>query len=260
MSAHRHLVLFSGGVASWAAARRVLEATGAPPTLLFTDTRTEDEDTYRFLRAAAADVGGELVWLTEGRTIWEVFRDERMLGNTRADPCSRVLKRAPARRWVEEHLDPASSTVYLGLTWDESHRLDRARPYWSPYRVEAPLVEAPYLMKPDLVAQAERAGLPLPDLYRLGFPHANCGGGCVKAGAAHFAHLLRVLPERFAEWEREEEAMRQHLERDVAILRDRRGGTTRPLTLRELRQRVEAEDQDDQLTLDWGGCGCMVDP
>lgn len=63
-------------------------------------------------------------------------------------------------------------------------------------------------------------------------------------------------------WETGEERIRQHLGRDdIAILRDRRGGTTRPMTLRELRLSVDAEatlfdDIDDEQ-----GCGvCFLEP
>jgi len=41
--------MFSGGITSWAAAKRVAAEHGADNTLLlFTDTKMEDEDLYRF--------------------------------------------------------------------------------------------------------------------------------------------------------------------------------------------------------------------
>lgn len=53
----KHVVMFSGGAGSWAAAKRVAERHGtADLTLLFTDTLMEDEDLYRFLHEAAAAV------------------------------------------------------------------------------------------------------------------------------------------------------------------------------------------------------------
>jgi 3'-phosphoadenosine 5'-phosphosulfate sulfotransferase (PAPS reductase)/FAD synthetase len=64
--------MFSGGVGSWAAARRVVEKHGTEDlVLLFADTLIEDEDTYRFLREAAANVGGQLVEIADGRTPWD---------------------------------------------------------------------------------------------------------------------------------------------------------------------------------------------
>ncbi len=51
---HSHVVMFSGGAGSWAAAKRI---AARPLTLLFADTLIEDGDLYRFLDDAAADVG-----------------------------------------------------------------------------------------------------------------------------------------------------------------------------------------------------------
>ena len=100
------------------------------------------------------------------------------------------------------------------------------------------------------------AGIEAPRLYRLGFPHNNCGGFCIKAGQAHFALLYRTMPERYAYHERREQELREFLDKDVAILRDRTGGKTRPMTMREFRERLEANGQID--LLEWGGCACFT--
>lgn len=256
---HAHVVMFSGGAASWAAAKRVAQRHGADGlTLLFTDTKTEDRDLYRFLDEAAADVGGRLVRLADGRDIWQVFKDSRFLGNTRADPCSRILKRDLSRKWVEEHCEPETTTLYLGMDWSEVHRLDRARLAWHPWRVEGPMTEPPYRSKDEIIMDLRSAGIVPPRLYDLGFSHNNCGGGCVKAGQSHFVHLLGALPETYAEWERNEEDVRQHIGSDVAILRDRTGGTTKPMTLRALREKVVAGQliPSDEIA----GCACFEEP
>lgn len=47
-SVNKRVVMFSGGVGSWAAAKRVAERRGTDGLiLLFADTKSEDEDTYR---------------------------------------------------------------------------------------------------------------------------------------------------------------------------------------------------------------------
>ncbi len=254
--------MFSGGIASWATARRVAEKHGTGGlVLLFADTSMEDPDLYRFLKQAAANVGGELVRLADGRTPWDVFFDERFLGNHRIDPCSKILKRQLLRRWLEAECDPATTTVYLGLDWNEGHRLERAGRYWKPWRVEAPLMDPPLLDRPELRGLLEAQGIRQPALYELGFPHNNCGGFCIKAGQAHFRLLLRARPETYAYHERREQELREYLGRDVAILTDRSGGRSgadrRPLTLREFRERLEAEGDGQCDMFDWGGCGCM---
>lgn len=63
------------------------------------------------------------------------------------------------------------------------------------------------------------------------------------------------MPERFAKHEQAEQDLREYLGKDIAILRDREGGDTKPLTLREFRER----GLDGQESFDWGGCGCFVE-
>lgn len=252
------VVMFSGGLGSFGAAVRAAQSIGTDDlTLLFADTLIEDPDLYRFVDEAAAFVGGTFVRLAEGRTPWQVFRDVRFLGNSRIDPCSRVLKREPMRRWLEANCDPETTTVYLGFDWTEAHRLERAIPFWAPWRVEAPLCQPPYRAKADLVADLAAAGIEPPRLYALGFPHNNCGGGCVKAGISHFALLHEQLPEVYTEWEAREEELRAQLG-NVAMLTDRRGGGRRPLPLVELRGRLE-QGEPVELGL-WGGCACLEPP
>jgi len=257
-----HIVHFSGGIGSWATARLVSDEIMNHATdtlvLLFADTLIEDEETYAFLEAAAVDLDTPLTRIADGRTPWQVFKDVRYMGNTRIDPCSRVLKRDLLRAHIEANYEPATTVNYLGIDWTEIHRLERARPRWEPWRLEAPLTETS-LSKQDLLDWADERGLPRQRLYEMGMPHANCGGGCIKAGVGHFAKLLEKFPTRFAEWEDNEEDIRQHLGKEVAILRDRTGGKTRPLTLRELRERIESKQTGQLDMFDLGGCGCAID-
>jgi hypothetical protein len=109
-----------------------------------------------------------------------------------------------------------------------------------------------------MIAWCREEGIEPPRMYAAGFPHANCGGGCVRAGQGQFKLLYDTHPERYAYWESQEQELREFLDKDVAILRDRRGGTTRPLTLRTFRERLEAKSDAVELD-DIGGCGCFVD-
>lgn len=260
-----HVVMFSSGAGSAVAGKRVVEKYGAENvTLLFADVNGEHPDNYRFLHQAAEWVGGTLVILdNDGQTIWDVFKAQRFLGNTRVDLCSRVLKREPMRAWLEAHHEPELTVVHLGFDISEEHRIIRAAPHWEPWRVEAPLCWEPVIWKDQALATLVAAGIEPPLLTRQGFPHANCGGGCVKAGIGQFRRLLTMAPDTYTTWEREEQAMREFLEKDVSILRDRRGGTTVPLTLRALRERIEAEDHDTLLALldvdEGDSCNCMGD-
>jgi len=249
--------MFSGGVTSWAAAKRVADQYGTDDlALLFADTLIEDEDLYRFLDEAAANVGGELIRIAEGRTPFEVFRDVRFLGNTRVDPCSRILKRDLMAAWMDANRDPADTLIAYGFDALEGHRMDRLTSRADdPWRRWAPLLEPPYLPKARLIDWLKAEGVEPPRLYGLGFSHNNCGGGCVKAGQAAWAKLLRVMPDRYAKWEADEDAFRKDIAPAASILRDRRGGTTRPMPLKEFRERTQSGVEFDKD--DWGSCGCF---
>ena len=261
MSALRYVVQTSGGKGSWAAARHLRDVQGVDPeqmTLLFADTNGEDPDLYRFLREAAEDIGAPLVILdNDGRTIWDAFREARMIGNTRLSVCSRMLKQQPCRDWLTANTNPANTVVVVGIDWTESHRLPAIERNWAPWLTLAPLAEPGAYSKHDIDQLLADAGIEPPRLYAQGFPHNNCAGACVRAGQGQWARLLQVNPTRYAAEEAQEEALRTELGKDVAILRDRRGGTTKPLTLRALRERIEDNEQID--LFDIGGCGCFTD-
>ena len=256
-----HVVFFSGGIASWGTAERVKESLGEADELilLFTDTLIEDPDLYRFLKETAADLGGELVWLTEGRDPWQVFFDVRLLGNTRADPCSRILKRELSRKWVEENCTPEDTTLYVGIDWTEMHRCEAIERNWKPYTVRFPLCDSPWLTRLDLIEVLRRRGIEPPALYAHGFPHNNCGGFCIKAGQGQFKMLLEGGPHLYAYHEAKEQEFREFIGKDVSILRDRTGGDTQPLTMKAFRERIEAGLLEQCDLLEWGGCGCFTD-
>lgn len=263
----KHVVMFSGGIGSWAAAKRVAEQHGTTNmVLLFADVKGnatsphigEDEDTYRFINDAAANIGAELVTVVDGRDIWEVFKDKRFLGNSRLANCSHLLKQKPAREWLETNCAPEDTIVYVGIDWAEIHRLPAIQRNYQPWNAQAPLTEAPYLSKLDMIAWAKREGLKPPRLYDLGFPHNNCGGGCVRAGQGQFKKLYELMPERYAMWEAKEQELREYLNKDVAILRETVNGVPRPLPLTVLRERMETQCAPVD-ALDLGGCGCFFE-
>lgn len=246
---------------------KVVERYGVARTLLvFADTMYEDEDTYAWGRAAAKVVGAELAEISDGRTPWEVFRDERYLGNSRADPCSKILKRQLIDRWLASNFDPSEVTLHFGIHWSESDRFFRVdrdgefrgvllRMFEAGWFARALLCEKPYMGMDEIREWASRCGLWEQRLYRAGFPHANCGGRCVKQGQSGWTLLYHKFPERFAECEREENKMREMLG-DVAMLKETVKGESRPLPLAVLRQRIEAKQA--MPLFDFGGCGCFA--
>lgn len=255
----KHIVQYSFGESSWYAGKLTVERFGPDDVIhLFADTMSEDEDTYRWGRIGASKIGGHLVEIADGRNIWQVFRDSRMIGNTRADPCSRILNREICDQWIKERFKPDECVLYYGIGLFEKERADAIRARVLPYRAEFPLLAPPYPGPAQVREAVLAAGLWVQDLYREGFPHANCGGACVKGGQGQWLRLLEKRPDAFRHNEEQEEAVRRFLGKDVAILRDRRGGTTKPLTLQQLRLRSEAGEKCEEPG-PAGACGCFAD-
>lgn len=261
---------FSGGLCSFFAARREIERHGEENVvLLFADTLIEHADLYAFNKAAEQLLGIKITRLCKDLTPWQLFRKEGLLGNNRFPICSVRLKREPLNEWMAAHYEMDSNqnnafyeaaTVTLGFDWNEAHRVldfKEAHPSWN---VSAPMTEEPIWDKCRMIKEGAKLGLPEQTLYNLGFPHNNCGGGCVKAGIAHFEHLYHRLPEVFAEWEREEEATRQEFKRrgfenwDFTILKRTKDKVTSSFSLNTLRQLILAGETFKNES--WGGCGC----
>ena len=115
------IVMYGGGLTSYEAAKRAIHRFGHDAVeIWFADTRTEDEDLYRFNRDVERLLGHEIVVFSQGLDIWEIFRRERFLGNSRIDPCSKFLKRVPLRRALEKEY-PLRSCVACGNPWSKSH-------------------------------------------------------------------------------------------------------------------------------------------
>ena len=258
MTKYRTAVNFSGGAASYVAAKLILDELGHDGVaLVFADTLIEDEDLYRFLGDAERRLNHPVIRISEGRDPWSVFFAERMMGNSRVDPCSKILKRKLLDAWRIENCT-ADVVMVIGYDATEDFRFQPLKERMLPVQVRAPLLEKG-IWKEQVLEMTAADGLRLPRLYEMGFSHNNCGGFCVKAGQASFALLLETMPDRYAYHEAKETEFRTFIGKDVSIMRDRRGGKSRPLTMEKFRRRHQ---KDPTLVdrSDVGGCTCMEDP
>lgn len=253
----KHVVSTSGGLGSWLTLKRVIAEHGTEDVVsVFTDTKYEDEDLYRFLDDTHKKLGIDYITITEGRTPYQVFEDHKFLGNSRVAHCSEDLKVKPFYKWIDEQ-GWDDFIIYLGFDWSESHRLEGVRKRNPKYRFESPLCEPPYLDREQVMKELELDGIELPRLYKMGFTHNNCGGRCVKAGQAHWARLLEFMPERYAEVENEQRELMKKIPRTRPSLRMTKDGVTEYVTLEDFRKRVKGGTQVDMF--DIGGCGCFAE-
>lgn len=306
----------SGGVCSWAACK--LEAMEHGPeclTLLFADTIIECDDLYRFLVESAANILGKprpkltglrdipplddmparkeclaglraaamaalpgLVWIADGRTPWEVFRDERFIGNSLVDPCSKILKRQLLDRWMNEHHGDARPTTrgVVGLGEWERHRFEGhyvtkgGRKVWRAGLAErmaargwafrAPLIYfKPLLSRADIYRWLDREDIEPPALSREGFDTNNCGGFCVKSGLRQAARLYYQRPAAFAWHAEQERDAQRHIDTDCTVFRREVDGKKVALPMLQLGSELAAADAAAcSLLPSQPGCGCFT--
>ena len=241
--------------------------------LLFADTLIEDPELYKANAWTAEYFGIPITRVSREITPWDLFRQEGMIGNDRAPICSIRLKREVLESWQLRHCTKKDSlfgepdVIYVGMDWTEINRLNDLRAAYPHWQIEAPMCEtAPLLSKEKMVCDWAKLMGWMPAAYQQGFPHFNCRKRCVRAGITHFVHLYKVDRDAYMEWAEEERQTNEEFAargivsddgQPFSILKDRRGGVTKTMTLYQLIDRIEANDP----TLpkdDWGGCGCGV--
>tara|TARA_R100001129_G_scaffold123016_2_gene85748 strand:- start:175 stop:930 length:756 start_codon:yes stop_codon:yes gene_type:complete len=248
----KHIVSLSGGTASAIVADLVLKKYGRDNVILcFMDTSWEDEDLYRFLDDLESYWEIEMVKLKDGRTPLQVGEDQKFILNSRVKACSKILKQQMFRRFIKKIDKPL--TIHLGLDWSEEHRM--AAPKKNYEKIKGVTVDYPLIWKPLIKKKysevVESWGIEIPRLYKLGFPHNNCGGRCIAQGKKEWKRLLNIFPERYKEVSDWEQKMRKNLDtaKDKSIVKG--------ITLKEL-----AKEKKDQLHMFEGtaedsfGCFC----
>jgi len=185
----KHIVAYSGGVASAYVAKIVLEEN-KEAIIYFNDTKWEHPDLYRFNSDIEKHLRCKIYIDSDGRNPEEVFFDQHMLGNNRAPICSRVLKANRLQKFAV-----AGDIVYFGITEDEIHRAGRIRAVYTPKGIDSrfPLIEQ-HITKKEIFDYWVNSGIEIPYMYKVGFEHNNCSGGCVRAGKKSWTRLLETDP------------------------------------------------------------------
>lgn len=284
---HTYIVSVSGGLGSAEVLRRAIEKYGRENVVaVFCDVKGygrhawsdfpavdellherfggESRDTYRFLWQLSHALDIPITRLEDGRSIWDVFVEKKALrlvmGRTFFCPASEALKRAVFKKYLLDNHAPGTFTILLGMGWDEEHRVQNARGYWSnalgyPVSVVSLLQEKPYASNHSNAAWCKSQGIDVPSAYTIGFEHNNCGGGCVQAGQAHFAKLYFARRDVYAYWRYMETSVNRAIGKSYTILKEESGGKTKRMSLIDFQARIQRGKYDKY---DFGACGCFT--
>jgi len=234
-----NIATLSGGIMSFYTAYLSIQKYGKENVLLyFNDTKWEHPDLYRFLNDIQSFLGKEIYIDTDGRTPEQVFFDEHFLGCNRVPICSRVLKAERLQKFYKD-----GDNLIFGIGLEEQHRRQRIiAAYQTVYAktgkfctLEFPLIQQE-IPRNKIDDWFKQTGIIMPELYRLGFEHNNCSGGCVRQGIKQWRKLLALLPEVYHERETLEKQFREK-HGDYHYLKD--------ITLEQLRLDNEYDSQEE---------------
>lgn len=272
-----HLVNVSGGNASAVCLFRVIERFGADNVIArFADTKSESLDTYRFIDDVERAAGVPILRLADGRTKWDVFHEKAMLTAPKEQGGGCMASWELKRKMLEAHsakvASPESCVIYIGFSKQELDRVGRlvvaaCRQAFAggatPWRYDFPLVWPEALdSRCDIENEVRRHGITPCDVYDAGYSHNNCNRACILAGNKQWTGLLKDDPVLFAQEEEEEQKflamLREKGRKEHTILTDRRGGERKNLSLKQLREEVEAGIRHHDDSWRETSCSCML--
>jgi hypothetical protein len=253
-----HVAMFSGGLSSAFVLDHIIKEYGRENTVAFhTDTKWEDEDNYRFMRQVIGHLEARYIYKADGRTPPQVWIDKRFLVGRQWAWCSMLLKTEQTKQYIAELREQGIEPIlYFGIGQAEKHRAVNIA-YRYDVECQFPLVDNPLSNEYMTAACEAKWKIRIPRMYRMGFSHANCGGRCIKGGHKHFRLLLSTWPERYAEVEMHEKEFRRQVNSRITILKDRRGGQTKYMTLESFRKRIQAGTIFDYPEADTVPCECV---
>lgn len=191
-------VWFSCGAASAVAAKVTIEKYGQIATVRVINNPVAEEhsDNRRFLRDVESWLGVTIEIASNSKypecSAEQVWADRRYMAGVNGAPCTLELKKMARRQWEENnHAD----WIVLGFTSDEKARSDNFKRTERKNLLSVLIDEG--VTKKDCFQIVQDAGIDLPEIYRLGYPNANCIG-CVKATSpTYWNHVRKMHPEVF---------------------------------------------------------------
>lgn len=162
---------------------------------VYCETNSEHIDNGRFLRDCEDWFGRPVTRLHNPayHNTWEVWEETRWLAGIDGARCTVELKVAP--RLAFQRPDDIHIFGYTADAADMARAM-RLRETYPEMAVSTPLIDRG-LTKAACLDMVQRAGIPLPPMYALGFSNNNCIP-CVKATSpAYWALVRKQFPDKF---------------------------------------------------------------
>lgn len=194
------VVWFSSGAASAIAAKKTIEKYADICTVRVVNNPVKEEhhDNVRFLKDVEKWLGVTVEFALNknfpNNSAVDVWEKRNYMSGVAGAPCTFELKKKARQDFEKEN---KVDWHVLGFTADEKKRSDRfmlgERPNTLPVLIEAGITKA------DCFVLLAEAGINMPEIYKLGYPNANCIG-CVKATSpTYWNHVRKMHPEVFEE-------------------------------------------------------------
>lgn len=191
-------VWFSCGAASAVAAKKTIQIYGNRCTIRVVNNPVaeEHEDNKRFLKDVEQWIGQSIETAVNDKypscSAVDVWSRRKYMSGVAGAPCTLELKKEARKQWEQKN---KVDWHVLGFTFDEQGRAERFKK-GERKNLLAVLVDE-QLTKGDCFGELIKAGIDVPEIYKLGYPNANCIG-CVKATSpTYWNHVRKIHPEVF---------------------------------------------------------------
>lgn len=227
---------FSCGAASAVATKLALEENKKGDNLEFViaycEIIEEHPDNKRFLKDCEKWFGHEITVMGNdkyGRSIYKVFESVKFIKNPSGAPCTRLLKKE-----VRQKYQRPNDIQVFGYTVEEQKRVDNFIDRNNEVDLWSILIDM-NLTKQDCMGILDKAGIDIPQMYKLGYKNNNCIG-CVKGGKGYWNKIREDFGDDFERMSKLEEKLGASINyTDIPKSRSKSGKNEKTLIpLREL--------------------------
>lgn len=186
---------FSGGATSAVACKLALQQY-QNVEIIYIETGSHHPDSIRFLRDCEEWFNRKITILqSRYKNHFDVFERVRFLNGPSGASCTGRLKTRVRQQYEYENPDITHYVWGFEKGQKEENRAKRICKRYPEYLHIFPLIEH-NLNKASCLQLLNKAGIKIPEMYRLGYSNNNCIG-CVKGGKGYWNKIRQDFPDVF---------------------------------------------------------------